>query len=155
MNELLGMATSRLRALGSECPQAEDLASASAQWLRHTAPSHKRTNRSTCVLCATTLATTRSTTNGYFHSEEDAQSHRELGYRAGTNGADVIGLNLDPPAHAAVFCVDEETRFKHSIARTGVACRTGFISGHSGTRVPRSAGMAWHWMYWAPIGSKG
>ena len=106
---MLGMATSRLRALGSECPQAEDLASASAQWLRHTAPSHKRTNRSTCVLCATTLATTRSTTNGYFHSEEDAQSHRELGYRAGTNGADVIGLNLDPPAHAAVFCVDEKT----------------------------------------------
>ncbi|KAI3604933.1 Mobile element protein (plasmid) [Cupriavidus necator H850] len=26
-----------------------------------------------------------------------------------TKVADVIGLNLNPPAHAAVFCVDEKT----------------------------------------------
>ena len=26
-----------------------------------------------------------------------------------TKAADVIGLYLDPPAHAAVFCVDEKT----------------------------------------------
>lgn len=31
---------------------------------------------------------------------------------------DIVGLYLDPPAYAAVFCVDEKRRFKRSIARS-------------------------------------
>ena len=33
-----------------------------------------------------------------------------------SKAADIIGLYLNPPQHAAVFCVDEKRRFRHSIA---------------------------------------
>ena len=36
--------------------------------------------------------------------------------------ADIIGLYVNPPAHAAVFCVDEKTAIQVSIARTR-SCR--------------------------------
>ena len=66
--------------------------------------------------------------------------------------ADVIGLYLNPPAHAAVFCVDEKTISPHSprcvespaavvrtLARTLVACARGRRSRSRG-RSPRSDG---------------
>lgn len=43
------------------------------------------------------------------------QSHRLEGYMASddpnfeTKAADIIGLYLNPPQHAAIFCVDEQT----------------------------------------------
>ena len=32
--------------------------------------------------------------------------------------ADVLGLHMNPPAHAALFCVDERPPSRHSTART-------------------------------------
>ncbi len=41
-----------------------------------------------------------------------------------TKAADVIGLYLNPPAHAAVFWMDEKTAIQAWIARTGCChCR--------------------------------
>ena len=45
--------------------------------------------------------------------------------------ADIIGLYVNPPAHAAVFCVDEKTAIQVSIARTR-SCRCP-QAGQSGT----------------------
>ena len=42
-----------------------------------------------------------------------------------TKAADVIGLYLDPPAHAAVFCVDEKTAIQRSTRIGCCRCRLG------------------------------
>jgi len=38
-----------------------------------------------------------------------------------SKAADIIGLYLNPPQHAAVFCVDEKTAIQARPARSGIA----------------------------------
>ena len=51
-------------------------------------------------------------------TQADVRPHRLERYRASddpdfeSKAADVIGLYMAPPQHAAVFCVDEKTAFK-------------------------------------------
>ena len=55
------------------------------------------------------------------------QPHRSRSYMASNDpqfeekAADIIGLYLKPPVHAAVFCVDEKSAIQRSIDWTGFA----------------------------------
>ena len=60
--------------------------------------------------------------------EADLRPHRLARYMASndpdfeTKAADIIGLYLDPPRHAAVFCIDEKTAIQASTGATA-CCR--------------------------------
>ena len=58
--------------------------------------------------------------------EADLRPHRLARYMASTNpdfetkAADIIGFYLDPPRHAAVFCLDEKTAIQALVRRDRV-----------------------------------
>ena len=62
-------------------------------------------------------------------AKHDIKPHRLEGYLASndpdfeTKAADVIGLYLNPPQHAAVFSVDEKTAIQGASSKAGVLSR--------------------------------
>ena len=123
------------RHAGGECKKATDPTEEPGRGGTTKKPADGSTHWSSRKLAAELGGTISHMTVARIWAKHGLKPHRLEGYMASndpdfeTKAADVIGLYLNPPQHAAVFCVDEKTAIQAWTAKTRCCrCRRGVRS---------------------------